>query len=121
MFEDIFKTVEPYLGFYIFNDERRLAITQYFAIDGEVFGTEVVVSEGFTTISKYFGAAKTQLTSVRVYVTQHAGGTNNYEKVLKAIEDMEKPIYINVDRVVTAGKQYNVRRAIVTLQYNCKC
>lgn len=119
MYLQIQNLLLDYLGYYISNKSKELAISQSFAIDTDVYGLEVVVSESNSINTSYTGKARTSEYQTTVTLTQHEG-KDNIRQAVEILKDY--PGWdTRVRWVLTGGKQYNVRRCIIDISNTCVC
>lgn len=117
MFNQILPIVQDYLGYYKTPQGEKLAISQSYAVDNDVYGLECVVSNSDSTNLGYSGSARTSQFTTTVMLTQHEGRNT----IDQAVQDLSEVPGWNtkVKWVLTGGKQLSVRRAIVCIENTC--
>ena len=117
MFNQILQIIQDYLGYYDSPQGEKLAISQSYAIDNDVYGLECIVSNSDSTNLGYSGSARTSQYCTTVMLTQHDGRNT----IDSAVQDLSNVSGWNtkVKWVLTGGKQQNVRRALVIIENIC--
>lgn len=122
MFQDVFVLVASFLGSYVGQDgSKRPAISQDYAISGEVKGLEVVVGSPTYEEERYTGGARSRVTSYSIYLTQWGmSGRNTIRSAVEALVKSDLGYSIRAEPILL-GNGENIVRYVVSVETNCIC
>ena len=119
--KDPFGKISPLIGYFVQNDQKKLAFVRSFAIKTQVFGLEIVVGE--TRQIKTTNGGNQHLNEFKtiIYLTQHEGATSTIDEVKDILYDCDEFYDQEVHWPETPANTANVRRSVVTLFHRCAC
>jgi hypothetical protein len=118
---DPWGAIIPLIGYYIQNDQKKLAFVRSFAVKTQVFGLEVVVGE--TGQGKTTNGGNQHLNEFKtiVYLTQHESASSTIDEVKDILYASDEFYDQEVHWPATPASTANVRRAVITLKHRCAC
>jgi hypothetical protein len=92
-----------------------------YAINQEVYGLEIVVSEIGTEIERFEGGVKIETQNVEIYLTQHESPRPKINDAISRFKNWENFQKYRGETIAAPATQANLRRYLISGQFQCTC